>query len=79
MLGSDDDCVAVRTNTDSSLIDSQIFGIRGGIEAIKATRLARGHLLRYTIRLMAVCRREFIDENGGGPGVRQRKRHQKKS
>jgi hypothetical protein len=21
---------------------------------------------------------EFIDENGGGPGVRQRKRHQKK-
>jgi hypothetical protein len=22
---------------------------------------------------------EFIDENGGGPGVRLRKRHQKKS
>jgi hypothetical protein len=25
------------------------------------------------------ARAEFIDENGGGPGVRLRKRHQKKS
>jgi transcriptional regulator with XRE-family HTH domain len=32
--------------------------------------------------IAAVLRRagiEFIDENGGGPGVRLRKRHQKKS
>jgi hypothetical protein len=26
-----------------------------------------------------VALREFIDENGGGPGVRLRKQHQKKS
>jgi hypothetical protein len=27
----------------------------------------------------STVRSEFIDENGGGPGVRLRKRHQKKS
>ena len=30
-------------------------------------------------RAMEVAGVEFIDENGGGPGVRLRKRHQKKS
>jgi transcriptional regulator with XRE-family HTH domain len=32
--------------------------------------------LEKTLRTAGV---EFIDENGGGPGVRLRKRHQKKS
>jgi hypothetical protein len=36
-----------------------------------STIVAEGHLNRAGI--------EFIDENGGGPGVRLRKRHQKKS
>jgi len=30
-------------------------------------------------RALEVAGVEFIDENGGGPGVRLRKRHQKKS
>jgi hypothetical protein len=32
--------------------------------------------IRHAFELAGV---EFIDENGGGPGVRLRKRHQKKS
>jgi transcriptional regulator with XRE-family HTH domain len=34
------------------------------------------HKLRRALESAGV---EFIDENGGGPGVRLRKRHQKKS
>ena len=34
------------------------------------------HAIRQALAARGV---EFIDENGGGPGLRLRKRHQKKS
>jgi len=39
-------------------------------------RSATLQVIRRAFELAGV---EFIDENGGGPGVRLRKRHQKKS
>jgi hypothetical protein len=33
----------------------------------------------FEYQLITNLPREFLDENGGGPGVRLRKRHQKKS
>jgi hypothetical protein len=38
------------------------------------TSVNKAYRLRHT-----AATGEFIDENGGGPGVRLRKRHQKKS
>ena len=44
----------------------------GGHDARRAT-------LQVIKRALELAGVEFIDENGGGPGVRLRKRHQKKS
>jgi transcriptional regulator with XRE-family HTH domain len=51
----------------STVVD---FEKRRRVVSAKATQAMRDALVRSGI--------EFIDENGGGPGVRLRKRHQKK-
>ena len=56
-----------------------------GIATIKRAELAAGETSMTVANDLAVRRAleaagvEFIDENGGGPGLRLRKRHQKKS
>ena len=56
-----------------------------GVATIRRAELAERETSMTTPNDMAVRRAleaagvEFIDENGGGPGVRLRKRHQKKS
>ena len=56
-----------------------------GVATIRRAELAAGHTSMTLPNDMAVRRAleaagvEFIDENGGGPGVRLRKRHQKKN
>ncbi len=52
----------------STIVDFERKRCQVSAAAIKAIRDA---LTAYGV--------EFIDENGGGPGVRLRKRHQKKS
>ena len=57
---------------------------KAGVTANTVTRIENGadakrstlDKLQHALELAGV---EFIDENGGGPGVRLRKRHQKKS
>ena len=55
-----------------------------GVATIRRAELAAGHTSMTLPNDMAVRRAleaggvEFIDENGGGPGVRLRKRQQKK-
>jgi transcriptional regulator with XRE-family HTH domain len=57
---------------------------KAGVTANTVTRIENGadakqstiDKLRQALEVAGV---EFIDENGGGPGVRLRKRHQKKS
>jgi hypothetical protein len=56
-----------------------------GVATIRRAELAERETSMTTPNDLAVRRAleaagiEFIDENGGGPGVRLRKRHQKKS
>jgi ribosome-binding protein aMBF1 (putative translation factor) len=56
-----------------------------GLATIKRAEAAENETSMTTANDLAVRRAlesagvEFIDENGGGPGVRLRKRHQKKS
>ena len=57
---------------------------KAGVTANTVTRIENGaDAKRSTIdrlqQALEVAGVEFIDENGGGPGVRLRKRHQKKS
>jgi transcriptional regulator with XRE-family HTH domain len=57
---------------------------RAGVTANTVTRIENGadakqstiDRLKHALENAGI---EFIDENGGGPGVRLRKRHQKKS
>jgi transcriptional regulator with XRE-family HTH domain len=57
---------------------------KAGVAANTVTRIENGadakqstiEKLQHALEAVGV---EFIDENGGGPGVRLRKRHQKKS
>jgi hypothetical protein len=65
--------------TQQQLADAARIGIA-------TVRLLEGEVTETRHATLAVVRRafesagvEFIDENGGGPGVRLRKRHQKKS
>jgi hypothetical protein len=56
-----------------------------GLATIKRAEAAENETSMTTANDLAVRRTletagvEFIDENGGGPGVRLRKRHQKKN
>jgi hypothetical protein len=43
----------------------------------RASRLPRAH--KVILRALQSAGVEFIDENGGGPGVRLKKRQQKKA
>ncbi len=57
---------------------------KAGVTANTVTRIENGadakqstvEKLQHALEAAGI---EFIDENGGGPGVRLRKRHQKKS
>jgi transcriptional regulator with XRE-family HTH domain len=57
---------------------------KAGVAANTVTRIENGadakqstiERLQHALEAVGV---EFIDENGGGPGVRLRKRHQKKT
>ena len=57
---------------------------KAGVTANTVTRIENGadakqstiERLQHALEVAGV---EFIDENGGGPGVRLRKRHQRKS
>ncbi len=56
-----------------------------GVNTIRRAEIAEGGTSLTAANDLAIRRAfetagvEFIDENGGGPGVRLRKRHQKKS
>jgi hypothetical protein len=55
------------------------------LPTIKRLESKPGAMVAHTSTIVALKKAlesagvEFIDENGGGPGVRLRKRHQKKS
>lgn len=54
-----------------------------GIVTVRQLEAGTHQPRRSTVQVVRQCLEaagvEFIDENGGGPGVRLRKRHQKKS
>jgi transcriptional regulator with XRE-family HTH domain len=57
---------------------------KAGVTANTVTRIENGADARQSTidrlqQALEAAGVEFIDENGGGPGVRLRKRHQKKS
>ena len=57
---------------------------KAGVTANTVTRIENGADARQSTidrlqHALEAAGIEFIDENGGGPGVRLRKRHQKKS
>ena len=65
--------------TQSELADAATLGLSTIVDFEKKRRqvsVAAIQAIRDTLAARGV---EFIDENGGGPGVRLRRRHQKKS
>ena len=65
--------------TQSELADAGRLGLSTIVDFEKKRRqvsVAAIQAIRDTLAARGV---EFIDENGGGPGVRLRRRHQKKS
>ena len=74
-------CRAARGLLDWGQVD---LADKAGVGVVTVRQFEAGHdarratlqVIKQAFELAGV---EFIDENGGGPGVRLRKRHQKKS
>jgi transcriptional regulator with XRE-family HTH domain len=65
--------------TQGELADAATLGLSTIVDFEKQRRQVSVVAIRAIRHALAARGIEFIDENGGGPGVRLRKRHQKKS
>jgi transcriptional regulator with XRE-family HTH domain len=65
--------------TQSKLADAAKLGLSTVVDFEKKRRQVSTMAILAIQDALAGMGIEFIDENGGGPGVRLRKRHQKKS
>jgi transcriptional regulator with XRE-family HTH domain len=65
--------------TQGELADVATLGLSTIVDFEKQRRQVSVVAIRAIRQALAARGVEFIDENGGGPGVRLRKRHQKKS
>ena len=64
--------------TQSELADAATLGLSTIVDFEKKRRQVSVAAIQAIRDALAARGVEFIDENGGGPGVRLRKRHQKK-
>ena len=64
--------------TQSDLADAANLGLSTVVDFEKKRRQVSAAAVQAITSALAARGVEFIDENGGGPGVRLRKRHQKK-
>jgi len=64
--------------TQGELADAAMLGLSTIVDFEKQRRQVSVLAIRAIRQALAIRGVEFIDENGGGPGVRLRKRHQKK-
>jgi DNA-binding XRE family transcriptional regulator len=64
--------------TQSELADAALLGLSTIVDFEKERREVSTVAIRAIRHALTTHGVEFIDENGGGPGVRLRKRHQKK-
>jgi len=65
--------------TQGELADAATLGLSTIVDFEKQRRQVSVVAIRAIRQALAARGVEFIDENGGGPGVRLRKRYQKKS
>jgi transcriptional regulator with XRE-family HTH domain len=65
--------------TQGELADAATLGLSTIVDFEKQRRQVSVVAIRAIRHALAARGIEFIDENGGGPGVRLRKRHQKKN
>ena len=65
--------------TQSELADAAKLGLSTIVDFEKGRRKVSAAAVQCIRAALVIRGVEFIDENGGGPGVRLRKRHQKKS
>jgi hypothetical protein len=65
--------------TQGELADAAMLGLSTIVDFEKQRRQVSVLAIRAIRQALAARGVEFIDENGGGPGVRLRKRHQKKA
>ena len=65
--------------TQGELADAATLGLSTIVDFEKQRRQVSVVAIRAIRHPLAARGIEFIDENGGGPGVRLRKRHQKKN
>jgi transcriptional regulator with XRE-family HTH domain len=65
--------------TQGELADAATLGLSTIVDFEKQRRQVSVVAIRAIRQALTARGVEFIDENGGGPGVRLRKRHQKKS
>ena len=65
--------------TQGELADAAVLGLSTIVDFEKQRRQVSVVAIRAIRHALVTRGVEFIDENGGGPGVRLRKRHQKKS
>ena len=65
--------------TQSDLADAAELGLSTVVDFEKKRRRVSASAIQAIRKALAARGVEFIEENGGGPGVRLRKRHQKKS
>jgi transcriptional regulator with XRE-family HTH domain len=65
--------------TQSELADAANLGLSTVVDFEKKRRRVSILAIQAIRDALGASGVEFIDENGGGPGVRLRKRHQKKS
>ena len=65
--------------TQSELAEAARLGLSTIVDFEKKRRQVSVAAIQAIRDALAACGVEFIDENGGGAGVRLRKRHQKKS
>jgi transcriptional regulator with XRE-family HTH domain len=64
--------------TQGELADAAMLGLSTIVDFEKERRQVSIVAIRAVRHALATRGVEFIDENGGGPGVRLRKRHHKK-
>jgi transcriptional regulator with XRE-family HTH domain len=64
--------------TQGELADAASLGLSTIVDFEKQRRQVSLEAIRAIREALATRGVEFIDENGGGPGVRLRKRHQRK-
>jgi transcriptional regulator with XRE-family HTH domain len=65
--------------TQGELADASMLGLSTIVDFEKERRQVSIAAIRAIGHALATRGIEFIQENGGGPGVRLRKRHQKRS